>query len=414
MKFNLASSNLTKILLLPIYALVALLAAVMPRNRRLWVFGRKPGFGEGPLRVLEKVRERIPDSRLIWIAQDLQDARLARDAGVECYPRTSWAACIATIRAGHIIVTHGLGDVVRPASVGARLVQLWHGTPLKQISLDSPASYGLGGGILAHFFRKPMWLAYKLSFQLPYAYVVPSEICARRFQSAFDISADKTLMIGDPRCDCLHAVDRSVAHMQARATLAGIWQEATLPTKLYLYAPTWRDGEPDPGIPDQAERVCLARLCKELNAWIVVRSHPFGFGVDDICGNDVAHGGFKFLPASLANDVTPLLHAFDGLITDYSAIAIDYSALERPIYFFAPDLDKYERERGMYEPYVSFTEGAWSSDWAGVTAAMARDIHDEDSYRTSCARSHAMKTKYHHHIDGNAAVRLVEHLVAGS
>ena len=46
--------------------------------------------------------------------------------------------------------------------------------------------------------------------------------------------------------------------------------------------------------------------------------------------------------------VNDLLIAADVLITDYSAIAFDYSILCRPIFCYAYDYDTYLAERGTY------------------------------------------------------------------
>ena len=46
--------------------------------------------------------------------------------------------------------------------------------------------------------------------------------------------------------------------------------------------------------------------------------------------------------------VNDLLIAADILITDYSAIAFDYSILCRPIFCYAYDYDRYLMERGTY------------------------------------------------------------------
>ena len=44
-------------------------------------------------------------------------------------------------------------------------------------------------------------------------------------------------------------------------------------------------------------------------------------------------------------------------ITDYSSVLFDYSLLDKPILFFAYDLEAYYDERGFYYPYESFVPG---------------------------------------------------------
>lgn len=47
-------------------------------------------------------------------------------------------------------------------------------------------------------------------------------------------------------------------------------------------------------------------------------------------------------------ETSELIVASDLLITDYSSIMFDYALLEKPIFIYAPDYDKYVEERGVY------------------------------------------------------------------
>ena len=72
----------------------------------------------------------------------------------------------------------------------------------------------------------------------------------------------------------------------------------------------------------------LFRAHYEINKVLNIKNNNFIYNVTDYpCLND-------------------LLKISDILISDYSSIIIDYSILERPIYCFAYDYDKYMRDRG--------------------------------------------------------------------
>lgn len=412
MKFSFVRANTSKILLLPVYVVMGLIARLWPRNRRLWVFGRKSGFGEGPLRVLQEVRQRHPDFRLVWMAQDEKDLAAARDAGVEGVMRASWAGFLTTLRASVIVITHGLGDVNRPAAPGAKIIQLWHGTPLKLISLDSPSTYSFGRGLISRVMGRLMLIPYKAAFRAPHAYVAAAELSAERFVTAFGVGRSDILVIGDPRCDCLTSSDQALSREAARKRLAAIWAVDSLPERIFMYAPTWRDGEPDPGVPGSAELQRISEMCNAVNACLVIRSHPWGYGADTMHQEGEAPACVRFLPSSLVSDVTPLLHAVDGLITDYSAIAIDYALLERPIYFFAPDLASYAETRGFYEPYEIFTDGDWVSRWHDVMAQIDADALSAESHVRRCVRSRLIKHRHHAFDDGRSSERLLD-FIAG-
>ncbi|MCV4601164.1 CDP-glycerol glycerophosphotransferase family protein, partial [Escherichia coli] len=79
-------------------------------------------------------------------------------------------------------------------------------------------------------------------------------------------------------------------------------------------APTWRDAEPDPAIPTDAEVAEIVAALARVDARLVIRSHPLGEGEYGAAVGDRIH----LLGGDLARDITPLLGAFDAVITDFS------------------------------------------------------------------------------------------------
>ena len=49
--------------------------------------------------------------------------------------------------------------------------------------------------------------------------------------------------------------------------------------------------------------------------------------------------------------------ASDMMLTDYSSAVFEYSLMEKPMVFFAYDLDVYDDFRGFYYPYEEMTPG---------------------------------------------------------
>ena len=74
-------------------------------------------------------------------------------------------------------------------------------------------------------------------------------------------------------------------------------------------------------------------------------------------------------------DINLLLHEADALVTDYSSAVYDYAIRERPILFFAPDVDDYDQQgRGLYEPYASLTGGSFHRTWASLLEAVVESV----------------------------------------
>jgi glycosyltransferase involved in cell wall biosynthesis/CDP-glycerol glycerophosphotransferase (TagB/SpsB family) len=407
--FTFARANGAKLLRLPAYVVMGLIAVVFPRDRWLWVFGRQTGVGDGSLRLLRTAQQRYPHMRAVWIAQNADQYAEAMQLGLEVVRKTSWRARWLTLRAGVGVVTHGYGDLCRACVPGTYLVQLWHGAPLKRIHLDAPNALEVGGhSMLSRFMASIVGMMFRASARSIRCLPSPSLIVSERFRTAWGWhDLDRIRLTGDPRCDVLLDSDPLSRRAQARALLGKCLGDTNLPSQLVLLAPTWRDGNADPDLPDAHEMLRLNAVLEAVDAWLVVRSHP--------CGIPSATGEarcerIRFLPSSMLHDINQALNAFDVLVTDYSAIAIDYSLLARPIVFLAPDLESYERSRGLYESYATFTGGEWSTNWTGATDRIDAIFNDAVAKQAASKNVLRLRDRYHHYKDAGAANRVLDQI----
>ncbi len=411
--FGFARGNLEKVLAIPKYAGSLLLSWFIPRIATLWVFGSGIGVGEGALALARELRRTDPSARIIWLVADDSEAALAESEGFQPVHRRGRRGFWATLRAGRIVVTHGLGDANRFGVFGGRIIQLWHGAPLKRLHLDSPVTTRIGGPAPVRILLRRMYEAGAKQVAL---YVAGSVESAERLRSAFRVDPGRVQVLGDPRDDALAEQRRDpAAAAEARARVLELLRnagteafpsghEADLSGPLVLYAPTWRDGDPDPAIPDAAELAAIRGALERLGAHLVIRSHPLGAGAYSEALGGRIHG----LGADLVRDITPLLGAFDAVITDYSSIAIDFSLLSRPIVWFAPDLEVYAATRGLYEPLEVTASGRIERTW-GETLDRLSEVLPEDApaRRGAVAASRALADRFHAHPEGGAATRVL-------
>lgn len=411
--FGFARGNLEKVLAIPKYAGSLLLSWFIPRIATLWVFGSGIGVGEGALALARELRRTDPSARIIWLVADDSEAALAESEGFRPVHRRGRRGFWATLRAGRIVVTHGLGDANRFGVFGGRIIQLWHGAPLKRLHLDSPVTTRIGGPAPVRILLRRMYEAGAKQVAL---YVAGSVESAERLRSAFRVDPGRVQVLGDPRDDALAEQRRDpAAAAEARARVLELLRnagteafppghEADLSGPLVLYAPTWRDGDPDPAIPDAAELAAIRGALERLGAHLVIRSHPLGAGAY----SEVLGGRIHGLGADLVRDITPLLGAFDAVITDYSSIAIDFSLLSRPIVWFAPDLEAYAATRGLYEPLEVTASGRIERTW-GETLDRLSEVLPEDApaRRGAVAASRALADRFHAHPEGGAATRVL-------
>jgi CDP-glycerol glycerophosphotransferase len=364
-----AAGNAKKLLALPGYGLGALASIVVPRRRDLWVFGSGPGVGEGALALYRFVRRENPGLTLLWLARDERDLAAARALGIPAVLKSSGRGLLATLRARVIVVTHGFGDANRYGLRGGFVVQLWHGIPLKRINLDSPATLRtrlLPDSVTVRRMLRRMYRTAARSIDIMPA---ASEVSAARLRTAFDLPADRVVVTGDPRDDVLVGGDENDRNVAARALLFAQLGLDDTGRRVVLYAPTWRDGEVDPGIPSAAEWQAIAALLDASGSTLVLRPHPHGVG--DYAPGLAVSEHVVLLDSARCTDVTPVLPAVDALVTDYSSIAYDFALLGRPIVFLAPDVEAYTASRGLYVDYDTFSGGSQKSTWGELLEVLS-------------------------------------------
>jgi CDP-glycerol glycerophosphotransferase (TagB/SpsB family) len=405
--FTFAAGNARKVLRLPLYALGALATLVIPRTPRLWVFGSGIGVGEGSLALYRVARERHGDDvRLVWLATSAREASDAKAQGLDVERKSSAKGFWLTARARVLVVTHGFGDVNRYATRGGFVAQLWHGIPLKKLHLDSPAALRVGFLPNHRIVRAIAARAYRFAGRGISLFPVASELVAPRIASAFGIPLQRIVVTGDPRDDVLLAGSPAERRGAALTTLG-----VTPTRRRILYAPTWRDGATDPSAPDATTWDSIAAWLETTDSELWLRTHPLGKG-DYAAGPELSERVRMLSPAEFA-DVTPVLPAFDALVTDYSSIAYDYSLVGAPIVFLAPDVEAYAKARGLYEAYRDFSGGRHVTSWQHVLSVLDERLEAGIPKRIVPGPHEIwLRNEHFDHHDGSAARRVLDAILA--
>lgn len=216
-------------------------------------------------------------------------------------------------------------------------VQLWHATgAIKRFGLKDPSVERRSERALKRF---------KSVYQRFTHVVVGSEKMASIFRQSFDLSNEAILRSGIPRSDFFFNTQKKKIIEQGLLQIYPVIKRK----KVILYAPTYRDDELN-----KAEiALDIEKLYERLNDNYVIflRLHP---AVKHEFYNH--HSDFVY-DVSDITDINHILVITDILITDYSSIPFEFSLLERPMVFFAYDLDKYERTTGFWEDYETLVPG---------------------------------------------------------
>lgn len=400
--YGFAKGNVAKLLASPRYALGWLRARTVRRDPQLWVVGSAFGVADGALAFVRAALELPSPPRIVWLSGSAQETRAARELGVaEVIDRDSGAALSVTLRAGLAVVTHGFGDVNRYGLSGAVIVQLWHGAPLKKLHADSPAVTSLGGLERLPGASALMRWAYRRGTSRISLLPTGSPFFVASLCSAFTLTPRQVQVTGEPRADVLFAGSTEDRIAAARALLVphlGEHADATV----ILYAPTWRDGEPDPGVPTEDEWQRLDEFCETNNAVLLVRPHRLAVGEYNHSSSRV-----RLLTSQQLADSMAILWAVDVLVSDYSSMLVDFAATGHHMLLLAPDLEAYTRTRGLYIDYGWLAGGRWSSTWTELIDRLDALLNDQTVARASAEHTRMLARTFHTHTDGRNAARVV-------
>ncbi len=333
-------------------------------------YGRSTGCNPGA--IDRELAVRAPGVTRYWSVTDLSvavpDGAIAVVEGSPEWWRARGAARLLVVN-----------DWLRRRFVrkqGQRVIQTWHGTPLKRLALHRPGFDPRR--MLAVFRESRRWDV--LLAQNPYA--------ERVLRKAYAFLNRPIWVDGYPRNDVLTTGDSSAV----RARLGIAPNETVL-----LYAPTWRD--------DRAEMVDFVdpeSLAQQADAVVLVRGHSrtITYGRDQ--------SGARVIDVTGYPDTAELMLAADALITDYSSVMFDFSVTGKPMYFLVPDLEHYRGElRGFYFDLGERAPGPLVRSQAELLEA----LQDAGAIARYAERYVAWQEQFNGRDDGAASARVVSRIL---
>lgn len=292
-------------------------------------------ISDSPLAIYKELKKTHPEYRLVWVVNKSL-ATQAEKNGYDYVIRGSFK-WVRTIEKAQVWVENArLPQWVRKPD-HVKLIQTWHGTPLKKLGLDIE-NITMPGTTTELYHQNFVKEANRWD-----VLISPNHYSTDIFRHAFGYQ-NEIAEVGYPRNDKL--ANSTEPQITALKRKMGI----PLNKKVIMYAPTYRDnqffqkGKYSFELPFSLKEF-QERFGKD--AVLLLRMHYLIANSMDISGFE----NFSYDVSSYA-DISELYLVSDLLITDYSSVFFDYAYLKRPILFYPYDYEIYKDElRGFYLDY---------------------------------------------------------------
>jgi len=316
-----------------IYKLRYFLIQVKPKQIIFESFQGKSA-SDSPYALYLQLQKSLPNAKFIWVfANDNIEGfhTLQNRPNTHCVIRGTTAYFQAYASSQYWIVNCRLPYRLLSNSKQT-VIQCWHGTPLKKLGMDIKVENHPTSSL------KAMHFAYQWEGRRCDYFLSPSAYASNCFVSSFGLDKNQIVELGYPRNDSLFRYKDDIEYQQAIKQKLGIKKDK----KVILYAPTFRDDDFSNG-----KHIATNRLDNDAfktqfeDVQFLFRGHYFA--------NVESKKDTAFLDVSDYPLINDLLLIADEIITDYSSLFFDYLILERPMYFYMYDKNKYLNDiRGAY------------------------------------------------------------------
>lgn len=306
-------------------------------KKDIWIFGAQSGqrFTDNSKYFFLYVRNTHSEKKVVWIARSKSLIHELKNEGYIAYSNFSLKGLYYILYSEAVFFCTSRNDVlfVYPR-VGRKIVNLWHGMPMKKIVYDFPAHR-----LSENRIKTRLWDYFVVGFKHKNVNLIPatSDFFAPILESAF--RNQNIFITGQPRTDGFFSWDNGVIRKKL-----GFQQDE----KIVTYMPTHRNygrGKLNPFVfIDNEEAIKIFQNNKIKVVWKFHKNMSKVY-IPVTSISDV------FIDITQAEvDPQELLFVTDILITDYSSCYIDYLMLNRPVIFYFYDNYTQDDNELYYKP----------------------------------------------------------------
>jgi len=296
------------------------------KNKIVLINFNGKGYGCNPKYIAQEILKRGLEYDVVWFVKDMNEE----------FPIGIRKVLIGRIKAMYevatakIIITNVKNDLHLLKKRGQYIIQTWHGSYSSKF-LEKEAVNTLSPNYISESQKNSKQTNLFLS---------NSRILSKCYRESFWCDCE-IMECGFPRNDMLFVKNSDEEIKRIKRTL-GLNDE----DKIVMYAPTFRDNGNTKayGIDCSGVLETLEKLGG--NWYLLIRMHPnvsktkYLFDFNE-----------KIINVSDYTDMQELLLVSDILITDYSSTVFEFSAMNKPTYIFATDIEEYQQMRGLKEDF---------------------------------------------------------------
>lgn len=315
--------------------IIEFLVGKIPLSSNILAFNSFPDYTDNAYAMFLYLHREYGDKfKYVWLINDEEAIASISDKendlpNVKIKKKKSLIGFWYFFRAKHVFYTHGIFESILVRQSDDKMINLWHGMPLKRI--------GLMDG-------KPKGYMHNLQYT-----IATSEMFRKIMADSFGIDEQKVLITGQPRCDLFDASTDFFENSgidKAKYSSIGIW----LPTyrKSLVSTEVREDGDFKDGkisfLDAEGLGILNEVLCKQGNL-LLIKLHPM-----DVLQNFdfINFSNIKIIKQKdFHSQLYPLLGKCDYLITDFSSVWVDFELTGKPMAFVFDDFEKYSSNRGF-------------------------------------------------------------------
>ena len=353
------------------------------KNNQIIFEGARNLIDENPKAIYLYIKKFYSNSyKTIWLLSKKTDTSILPKNDFAYYNTFKGLYYFATSK--YIINSQSIGNILKKKK-NQIYIQTWHGYgPSKKMGYDLQKKHP----------NNPMNHVKEWDY-----FICSSNIDKKIIKSSTGYNK-KTCLLGSATTDLILEINNNTFKKNI------IKNKIKIPTnffnkKIILYAPSFRNNN----LQEKTIKLKINKLFQLNNYIILIRLHPL---IKEKLDKSIFSK--NIIDVSNYPDSSELLGITDILISDYSSISFKFAILNKPIIFYAFDLDLYLKERGFYLNYTKTMPGIIVYNEDDLLYAIKNIKEFQAKY---IEKLNTFNKKYNYLNDGNVCKRIVNKLNEG-